>query len=222
MNQELFTAVDQYIDALFAPEDEALAATVRSLDAEGIPQISVSPNQGQMLHLFALQCKAEKILEIGTLGGYSTIWMARALPQHGRLITLEIDPKHAEVARQNIAHAGLGEKVDIRVGNALDLLQQLEAEGAGPFDLVFIDADKPPYAEYFEAALRLSRPGALIIADNVVREGQVIDPDNPDERVIGVRRFNKMLAENPRVCATIIQTVTAKGYDGMALAYVKP
>lgn len=220
MNQELFTSVDQYIDRLVAPEDEALQAVVPSLEAAGMPQISVSPNQGKFLELMARLCRAERILEIGTLGGYSAIWMARALPEHGRLISLELEPAFAEVARKNIARAGQNSKVEIRVGKALDILPKLEAEQAGPFDLVFIDADKPPYVEYFQWALKLTRPGSLIIADNVVRDGAVIDPDSADEMVQGARRFNDLLSRTPEVSATIIQTVGSKGYDGMAMAVV--
>lgn len=220
MNQDLFSAVDGYIDQLVAPEDTALKAVMPALEQAGMPQISISPNQGKYLQLLALLCRAERILEIGTLGGYSTIWLARALPETGRLTSLELEPSYAEVAWKNIARAGLSEKVDIRVGKALDTLSQLEAENAGPFDMIFIDADKPPYAEYFQWALRLSQPGSLIVADNVIREGAVLDPDSPDERVTGVRRFNQLLAETPTVSATIIQTVGSKGYDGMALAVV--
>ncbi len=220
MNQELFLAVDQYIDHLVAPEDAALKAVLPALDAAGMPQISISPNQGKFLQMLALLCRAERILELGTLGGYSTIWMARALPETGRLISLELEAAYAEVARENIVRAGLSEKVDIRVGNALETLAALEKENAGPFDLIFIDADKPPYAEYFQWALRLSRPGSLIVADNVIREGAVLEPDSPDERVTGVRRFNQLIADHPAVSASILQTVGAKGYDGMAFAVV--
>ncbi|MET0393017.1 MAG: O-methyltransferase [Chitinophagaceae bacterium] len=221
MNQQLFENVDLYISDLFHDQDEVLAATEQSIIDAGIPPISISSNQGKFLQLLARLCQARQILEIGTLAGYSTIWMARALPPTGKLITLEFDPKHAGVAQQNIDHAGLGAIVDIRVGKALDTLPLLQAEGAGPFDMIFIDADKPPYAEYFEWALKLSRPGTLIIADNVIREGKVLDNDNGDERVTGVKRFNEALAAHPAVTATIIQTVGAKEHDGMALAIVK-
>lgn len=220
MNQ-LFEHVDRYISDLFHDQDDVLTATEQSIPDAGIPQISVSPNQGKFLQLMARLCQARQILEIGTLAGYSTIWLARALPPTGRLVTLEFDPKHASVAQQNIDRAGLGAIVDIRVGKALDTLPQLQAEGAGPFDLVFIDADKPPYTEYFEWALKLSRPGTLIIADNVIREGKVLNQQSPDEMVTGVKRFNQALAANPAVTATIIQTVGAKEHDGMALAIVK-
>jgi caffeoyl-CoA O-methyltransferase len=174
-----------------------------------------------LLQVFALLVNARNILELGTLAGYSTIWMARALPKEGRLITLEADPKHAQVAKKNIARAGLAEQVDIRVGKALDILPQLQAEGAGPFDLIFIDADKPPYAEYFQWALRLSRPGTLIVADNVIREGKVLAEVPADEMVAGAQRFNNVLGASEAVTATIIQMVGMKDHDGMALAVVK-
>lgn len=221
MNQQLFESVDNYIGDLFRDQDEALAATEQSIIDSGIPSISISPNQGKFLQLLARLCNAQKILEIGTLAGYSTIWLARALPNDGKLVTLEFDPKHAAVAEKNIANAGLASLVDIRIGKALDTLPQLAAEGAGPFDMIFIDADKSPYKEYFDWALRLSRPGTLIIADNVIREGKVLDKDHTDEMVKGVRRFNEALAANPAVTATIIQTVGAKEHDGMAIAIVK-
>ncbi|MCC6460299.1 MAG: O-methyltransferase [Saprospiraceae bacterium] len=221
MEQANFDAVDHYIAQLLAPEDSALRAVEPSLTEAGIPQMSVSANQGKFLQLLALLCRAERILELGTLGGYSTIWMARALPEGGRLVSLEADPGYAEVAWKNIVAAGLSEKVEIRVGKALELLPQLEAENAGPFDLVFIDADKPPYTEYFQFALRLSRPGTLIVADNVIRNGQVLDAQTTDAKVAGVQRFNAMLASEPAVEATILQMVGSKEWDGMALAVVK-
>jgi caffeoyl-CoA O-methyltransferase len=221
LNQSLFEAVDQYISHLLAPSDEALLATGQSIIDSGIPQISVSPNQGKFLQVLAQLSRAEKILELGTLAGYSTIWMARALPSHGRLISLEVDPLHASVARKNIDRAGLSGKVEIQVGKAIDLLAELHTSGAGPFDMIFIDADKPPYAEYFQWALRLSRPGTLIVADNVIREGRVLDPSDDDERVRGIQRFNALLARTKEVSATILQTVGAKEYDGMAVIVVR-
>lgn len=221
MTNEIFKNVDDYINALFVKEDKALQGVMSSIEEAGIPQISVSANQGKFLHLLARLCNAKKILELGTLAGYSTIWMARALPADGKLISLEFDPKHAEVAGKNIHRANLGPLVDIRVGKALDLLPKIEAAGEGPFDMIFIDADKPPYAEYFQWALRLSRPGTLIIADNVIRDGKVMDENSADEMVKGVQRFNKMLAGTAAVDATIIQTVGEKEHDGMALAIVK-
>jgi len=220
MNNDIFSSVDDYIAGLLNPADEALAKTEASIENENIPPISVSPNQGKFLHVLAKLCQAKKILEIGTLGGYSTIWMARALPKDGRLITLELDQHHATVAARNINNAGLGNIVDIRVGKALDLLPAIEAEKAGPFDMIFIDADKPPYTEYFQWALKLSRPGTLIVADNVIRDGKVLDPENTDPMVKGAQRFNQALSANTAVTATIIQTVGAKEHDGMALAVV--
>jgi caffeoyl-CoA O-methyltransferase len=221
MDNKLFEDVDHYISNLVGQEDEALKAATQSLEAAGMPAISVSPNQGKFLQILALLCNAKNILELGTLAGYSTIWMARALPKEGHLITIEFDPKHAQVAQKNIERAGLASQVDIRVGKALDILPQLQAEHAGPFDMIFIDADKPPYAEYFQWALRLSRPGTLIVADNVIREGKVLDPNPSDERIIGAQRFNNVLGASDAVTATIVQMVGLKEYDGMAIAVVK-
>ena len=220
MNSELFPEVDRYIADLLAPQDDALLATIESLDRAEIPQHSVSPNQGKMLYILALLSNARNILEIGTLGGYSTIWLARALPSNGRIISLEYNPLHAEVAQKNITEAGLESKVEIRLGKALDLLPQLKTEAITPFDLIFIDADKPPYTEYFQWAVQLARPGTLIVADNVVRGGKVLDRNSTDEKVLGVQRFNQMLAQNSDVTATILQTIGIKGYDGMAIAIV--
>jgi predicted O-methyltransferase YrrM len=220
MTQELWSAVDHYINTLLVAPDDALNAAIRASDAAGLPPINVSPNQGKLLQLLARAQGARTILEIGTLGGYSTIWLARALPAGGRLVTLEADPKHIEVARANIARAGLANAVDLRFGRALDTLPQLAAEGCGPFDLVFIDADKPSYPDYFPWALRLCRRGSLIIADNVIRNGAVVDAASDDPNVQGVRRFNELLAGEPRVSATAIQTVGSKGYDGFAVAVV--
>jgi len=220
MNQQLFESVDNYINNLLVEEDDALRATEASILKNDIPQISISPNQGKFLQILARLSNAKKILEVGTLAGYSTIWLARALSKTGRLISLEFDPKHASVAKQNIDRAGLGSMVEIRVGKALDTLPQLEKEGAGPFDMIFIDADKSPYAEYFQWALKLSRPGTLIVADNVIREGKVLDPGSSDEMVKGVQRFNDVLAKTTSVTATIIQTVGTKEHDGMAIAIV--
>jgi predicted O-methyltransferase YrrM len=221
MTHEQWTAVDRYITDLLVPPDPALDGALEASDAAGLPPINVSPNQGKLLHLLARLQGARTILEIGTLGGYSTIWLARALPADGRLITLEIDPKHAEVARANIARAGLSEVVELRLGRALDTLPQLAAEGRGPFDLIFIDADKPNNPDYFAWALKLSRRGSLIIADNVVRNGAVINAASSDPSVQGVRRLNELLAAEPRVSATAIQTVGSKGYDGFAIALVQ-
>jgi len=220
MNNQLFEAVDNYICNLVASEDDALKATVESIEKNGIPQISVSASQGKFLQVMAKLCNAKKILELGTLAGYSTIWMARALPKDGKLITLEYEQLHADVATENIRRAALDNVVEIRVGKALDLLPALAQEHIAPFDMIFIDADKPPYAEYFMWALKLSRPGTLIIADNVIREGHVLEENHEDERVRGVHRFNKLLAATKEVTASIIQTVGAKEHDGMAIAVV--
>ncbi len=220
MTQEQWTAVDRNITDLLVPPDPALDAALQASAAAGLPPHNVSPNQGKLLQLLARVQGARTILEIGTLGGYSTIWLARALPADGRLVTLEADPKHAEVARANIARAGLADVVELCLGRALDTLPRLAAEGRGPFDLIFIDADKPSNPDYLAWALRLSRRGSLIIADNVVRDGAVLDAASGDPSVQGVRCFNELLAAEPRVSATAIQTVGAKGYDGFAIALV--
>lgn len=221
MDTSLFESVDQYIGNLVGGEDAVLKGTLKSMKDAGIPGINVSANQGKFLQVLARLCGAKKILEIGTLGGYSTIWMARALPADGLLITLELEQTYADVARQNIIKAGLDPIVDIKVGKAMESLAALDAEDEGPFDMIFIDADKPPYTEYFEWALKLSRPGTLIVADNVVREGKILDDNCDDERVKGVQRFNKTLADNKQITATIIQTVGTKEHDGMAIVVVK-
>jgi predicted O-methyltransferase YrrM len=220
MSQENWTAVDSYFNHQLVASDPALSAALQASDVAGLPQISVSPSQGKLLQLLAQTQGARSILEIGTLGGYSTIWLARALPRDGRLISLEADPKHVEVARANIERAGLAGIVEIRFGRALDTLPQLAAENRGPFDVIFIDADKPGYPDYLPWALKLSRRGSLIVADNVVRKGAVADATSSDPGVQGVRRFIEMLAAEPRVSATAIQTVGSKGYDGFAIAFV--
>ena len=220
-NDERWIAVDRYITETLIGRDAALDAAVEASDAAGLPQIAVAPNQGKLLHMLALVRGARRILEIGTLGGYSTIWLARALPAGGRLVTLEADEKHARVARANIDRAGLGADVEVRLGPALETLPLLEAEGAGPFDLTFIDADKPNIPAYFEWALKLAAPGGLIIVDNVIREGAVADASSTDPSVLGVRRLNEMLRDEPRVTATTIQTVGSKGYDGLTIALVR-
>src|SRR6478672_9604801 len=221
MDTNIFEQVDSYINERLAPEDDALKNTIASLSKAGMPQISVSANQGKFLQVLAVLCQAKKILELGTLGGYSTIWMARALPSDGKLITIEVDAHHAEVAKTNLANAGVGDKVDVRVGKALEVLPQMVSNNEGPFDMIFIDADKPPYAEYFEWALKLSQPGTLIVCDNVIREGKILDKNSTDEAVRGAERFNEALARHNDVTATIIQTVGAKEHDGMAIAVVK-
>jgi predicted O-methyltransferase YrrM len=220
MEKERWTAVDQYFTDLLVPPDSALEEALRASAAAELPAISVTPNLGKLLMLLAQVHGARNILEIGTLGGYSTIWLARALPKGGRLITLEAEKKHADVARANIARAGLADVVEVIVGRAVDTLPRLEAEGRGPFDLIFIDADKPSNPDYFAWSLKLSRRGSLIIIDNVVRDGTVIDAASDDPSVQGVRRMNEMLAAERRVSATAIQTVGSKGYDGFAIALV--
>jgi predicted O-methyltransferase YrrM len=218
MSKKLWAAVDRYIDDVLVVPDEALDAALAASAADGLPAIAVSPSQGKLLHILAKAQGARRILEIGTLGGYSTIWLARALPADCRLITLEADPKHADVARANIARAGLGRIVDLRLGEALKTLPSLIGEG--PFDLTFIDADKPNNSNYFNWALKLSRRGSLIIIDNVVRDGRITDESSKDPNVVGVRDLFDLMAAEPRVSATAIQTVGSKGYDGLAIAVV--
>ncbi|MGH3822308.1 MAG: O-methyltransferase [Pseudonocardiaceae bacterium] len=224
MSQQRWTAVDDYITHALLEPDEALDAALAASDAAGLPAIAVSPAQGKLLNLLASMVNARRILEFGTLGGYSTIWLARALPPDGRLTTLEYEQKHAEVARVNIAKAGLAELVDVRVGAALDTLPllalELKAGHVDPFDLVFIDADKEHNADYFAASVPLTRPGGVIIVDNVVRGGDVIDARSENSAVQGTRRLIQTLSTQPRVSATAIQTVGAKGYDGFAIAIV--
>jgi predicted O-methyltransferase YrrM len=220
MTQELWTSVDHYITDTLLPPDAVLDAAVEASDAAGLPSIQVSAAQGRLLEIIARVQGASRILEIGTLGGYSTIWMARALPSDGALITIEIDPKHAAVAQANIARAGLGDRVEILVGNAREILPDLARREAAPFDMTFIDADKASIPVYFEWAMKMSRPGSLILVDNVVREGAVIEAESEDASVQGVRRLNEMMAADPRVKATVIQTVGVKGHDGLAIALV--
>jgi predicted O-methyltransferase YrrM len=219
-DRETWTAVDQYFDDLLLPPDDALEAALKASEAAGLPQIQVAPSQGKLLHLLALTLGAKTILEIGTLGGYSTIWLARAVPAGGKVITLEADARHATVARSNFARAGLENAIELRLGKAIDTLPQLAHEGRGPFDLVFIDADKPSTADYFEWAMKLTRPGSLIIVDNVVRKGGVVDANNPDQNVQGIRRFVAALAAEKRITATWVQTVGVKGYDGLCIGRV--
>jgi len=220
MTKDLWTAVDRYLTDQLVPPDPALDAALATSAAAGLPEIAVSPNHGKLLHLLVKVQGARRILEIGTLGGYSTIWLARALPPGGHLTTLEADPKHADVARANIGNAGLSRMVQVRVGAALDTLPQLAAEGRGPFDLIFIDADKVNTPPYFTWALSLSRPGSLIVVDNVVRDGSVVDSSTTDPGVQGMRRFFELVRSEPRVEATAIQTVGIKGYDGLAIVRV--
>ena len=218
-NDTRWNAVDDYF-AQIVQQDEALDAALAANAAAGLPPIDVSPAHGKMLHLFARIAGARKALEIGALGGYSTIWIARALPAGGRLITLEADERHASVARANVARAGLADKVEVRVGAALDSLPGIEAEGLAPFDFVFIDADKENNANYLAWALRLSRPGTTIVVDNVVRDGRILDASSRDSDVVGVREMFEMMQGEPRLSATAVQTVGAKGWDGFALAVV--
>lgn len=216
--REVWSAVDDYLSRTLIGDDDALEAALRDSEAAGLPAIQVTPLQGRLLSFLARLAGARRILEIGTLGGYSAIWLARALPPGGRLITLELETKHAEVARRNVERAGLAGAVDVRVGRALDLLPGLEPEG--PFDLVFIDADKPSNPDYFRWGLKLSRPGGLIVVDNVVRDGAVADAASTDAAVVGVRRVLELMAAEPRVTSTALQTVGAKGYDGFSISLV--
>ena len=218
MAQDLWNAVDRYICDLVIPPDSALDGAIRASTDAGLPAISVAPNQGKLLHLLAKIHKANRILEIGTLGGYSTIWLARALGPGGSLVTLEFDPKHAEIAKKNLAAAGLSEIVEVKLGDAIQTLPTLQS--GMPFDLVFIDADKKSTADYFQWALKLTKVGSVIIIDNVVRDGAIIDADSTDEGVVGVQKFNRLLAKEKRVSTTQIQTVGSKGYDGLCIALV--
>jgi predicted O-methyltransferase YrrM len=221
VDRQLWGEVDHYITEQFVGEDDALVVARDASRSAGLPDISVTPAQGKFLFLLARLLGARSILELGTLGAYSTIWLARSLPPDGQLITLEANPAHAEVAQANLRRAKVDDRVELRLGEALDTLPALAAQGMGPFDLVFIDADKPNIPSYFEWAIRLSRRGAAIVVDNVIRDGAVIDPANRDPNVEGVRRFNELLGRESRVSATTLQTVGAKGYDGFTLALVE-
>ena len=220
MTTDLWTAVDAYLEEKLLPADPVLEEALRSSAAAGLPNIQVSPTQGKLLYLLAKALGARRVLEIGALGGYSTIWLARALPKDGRLVTLEVEAKHAEVASANIARAGLQDRVEIRLGRALETLPKILAEKRGPFDLFFLDADKANTRAYFEWTLKLSRPGSLIVVDNVVRRGELADASSPSPDVRGMREFLDALASDSRVSATGIQTVGTKGYDGFVLARV--
>lgn len=217
----LWLSVDRYLADHLMADDEVLTGALAASDAAGLPSIAVSPAEGKALHLLARFGAAHRILEVGTLGGYSTIWLGRALPLGGQLVTLEINPAHADVARQNIERAGLTEKVEVMVGPALHSLTQLIDEHVAPFDFIFIDADKDNCAPYFDAALALSRSGTMIVVDNVVRDGEVADASSTHPAVLGVRRLMDALTNESRVDATVLQTVGAKGYDGMLLAMVR-
>ena len=220
MQQETWTAVDAYMAEHLLPPDPVLDAALASNVAAGLPAFDIAPNQGKLLYLFARMQRAKRVLEIGTLGGYSTIWLARALPAGGCVVTLEAEAKHAAVAQENIRHAGLSSVVDLRLGPALETLAALVAERVAPFDFIFIDADKPNNPAYLEWSLRLSRPGTVIVGDNVVREGAVLDAQSEDARVRGVRGFVEAMAADPRLTATALQTVGSKGWDGFTLAIV--
>ncbi|MDI9887250.1 O-methyltransferase [Streptomyces sp. HNM0645] len=220
MSEQQWNAVDAYLTDLLVPEDDALRSAVAASDAAGLPQIAVAPIQGKLLHLLALTQGATRILEIGTLGGYSTIWLGRALPADGQLVSLEYSAAHADVARANLARAALDKNVEVRVGPALDSLAALEAEGTAPFDFFFIDADKANNPHYVEWAVKLSRPGSVIVVDNVVRGGSVLDATSEDPAIVGTRRMFEVVSEHPRLTATAVQTVGARGYDGLLLARV--
>jgi len=221
MNEELWKQVDDYINGVAIGHDPALEAAAASAVAAQLPPISVTPAYGKLLHLLARVQRATRILEIGTLAGYSTIWLARAVPEGGRVVTIESNPKHADLARANIETAGLGNRVDIRIGSALDVLPHLATQKQPPFDFTFIDADRTGLADYFDWAVRLSRSGSVIIVDNVVRKGGVIDSASDNVDVKGIRRFNERLRRDARVDATMMQTVSAKGYDGFAMVLVR-
>jgi predicted O-methyltransferase YrrM len=218
--QDQWTAVDQYLCDLLVVADPVLDECLCAGDAAGLPQINVTPNQGKFLQMLAMTCGARRILEIGTLAGYSSIWLARGLPAEGQLVTLEVNPSHADVARANFARAGISDRIDLRVGRALDTLPRLATESGAPFDLTFIDADKSNTMHYFDWAVRMSRVGSLIIVDNVVRKGAVLDSNSADVDIRGTRQFLRALAHDSRVTATALQTVGSKGYDGMAVARV--
>ena len=221
MSRKQWSAVDAYFTETIVASDRALEEALAANSAAGLPTIDVSAPQGKLLHLLARMTGARKALEIGALGGYSTIWLARALPDDGRVVSLELNERHAAVARENIARAGLAGKVEVRTGRALALLPKIEAEGLGPFDFIFIDADKTHNPEYIAWALRLARPGTAIVVDNVVRDGEIAVPSSRDVDAIGTRHMFEMMAREPRLSATAIQTVGSKGWDGFALAIVK-
>ena len=221
MSERLWSRVDSYIEDRLVPHDSALEAVLLANARAGLPPIDVSAAQGKFLNLMVRITGAKRILELGTLGGYSTIWMAKALPPDGQLVTLEYEPHHAEVARKNIDRAGFGDKVAIHVGPAAQTLPVIAADGAEPFDFIFIDADKPNNPIYLDWATKLSRPGTVIILDNVIRDGKILEPEHPDPRVIGTRAAYDLIGSHPRLDATALQTVGAKGWDGFAIAIVK-
>jgi predicted O-methyltransferase YrrM len=218
--QKVWAKVDEYFSGLLLPRDEALEAAIAQNRGAELPAIDVTALQGKFLELLVRISGARRVLEIGTLGGYSTIWLARALPDGGKVVSLEINPHHAEIARRNLEHAGLLARLELREGRAAGLLESLAQEGAGPFDLIFIDADKGSYPEYINWSLKLSRPGTVIVADNVVRDGKVIHAGSRDPNIQGVRRFTELVAAEPRLSSTVLQTVSSKGHDGLALSVV--
>ncbi len=220
MADNMLRKIDDYLEDLFSTNDDALQAALRDSESNGLPHINVSANEGRLLHILAKMCGARRILEIGTLGGYSTIWLARALPDDGQLLTLEYSPKHAEVARANIARAGLADKVQVRVGTGLDLLPHIEANGEGPFDLFFIDADKENYPSYLDWAIKLSRPGSVILSDNLIRNGAVIQPAPGDAVPTIVAEYNRQLATDPRL-ESIILPIIRDSTDGLGITIVR-
>lgn len=220
MSQDAWRDVDQYLSEQLVQQDAALTETLASSEREGLPAIELAPTHAKLLHLLARMVGARRVLEVGTLGGYSTTWLARAVPADGTVVTCEFEPHHAQVAERNLANAGLADRVQVRVGAALDTLESLVDEGADPFDFVFIDADKANNPHYFEWALKLTRSGSVIVCDNVVRGGRVIDGGSADPDIVGTRTFLSTIGSDPRVDATAIQTVGLKGWDGFAIALV--
>jgi predicted O-methyltransferase YrrM len=221
MSEQRWSEVDEYLVALLLPADPVLVEALASSNAAGLPPINVAPNQGKLLELLATMQRSRRILEIGTLGGYSTIWLARSLPEDGKLISLELEELHAKVARENLERAGVGDLVDVQVGPAIETLRDLIAAHTEPFDFIFIDADKEGYPEYLDLSLRLARSGTVIVADNVVRDGEIVNESSSDERVVAVRKFLEQVGRDERLDSTAVQTVGAKGYDGFALLIVK-
>ena len=218
--KDIWTEVDSYFSSALIKPDRALASTVRANHKAELPAIDITPLQGRFLEILARATGARRVLEIGTLGGYSTLWLARAVPENGLVVTLELEPKHASVAQKNFEKAGLSQRIELRIGPAAESLEALVAASADPFDFIFIDADKAGYPDYLKYSLKLSRPGTLIVADNVVRDGKVIDPKNSDPNIKGVRSFTKLAAAERRLSTTVLQTVGPKGYDGFAIAVV--
>lgn len=219
-DETLAQQVDAYIERLFIPRDGALEHSLRDAEQAGLPAINVSPNQGKLLYLVARLVGARRVLEIGTLGGYSTIWLARALPPDGKVITLELDPKHAEVARRNLDRAGVGDRVEIRTGRAADTLHAMIDRREGPFDVIFIDADKSSYIDYLNLSLRLARPGSVILADNLIRNGRVMDAAATEENVRGARTYNDAIAAHPRLDSLIVPIIR-QNLDGLSISIVK-